>query len=359
MILRIYTIFFSFMFLPLASQVSNISIGAKIHRGYLMAHTPEIKYFVEDYITGGELILNFHTTGKHYWQQAFRYPNTGIGLYYSNLSNNRKFGKAIGLYSYFKSSFGDSYSKFSFQYQVALGLTHITKKYDTDNLYLNLAIGTYNNVFIKFGFDTDIRLNKKITLVNSLNFIHFSNGKVMTPNLGLNIATFSTGINYQVNRQSVPVKELKQPAFKKHRFEVYTSAGIKAPSKYIYKAYTAYSLTIDYGYRTSYKRMWGAGLDFFYDNAIKPAMIAKNKQYRGHKDKIRMGTHAFHDVFIGDLVITLQLGYYYYNNFFEFTNLYTRTGLKYHFNKNISVKMALKAHYANADFVEWGIGYRW
>ena len=54
----------------------------------------------------------------------------------------------------------------------------------------------------------------------------------------------------------------------------------------------------------------------------------------------------------------LQLGVYVYKPYKPEEWLYTKIGLKYYFTDNIYGSMILKSHFATAEVLEFGIGYR-
>lgn len=361
---RICFLFLAFTFLLITTQEAwgqnHLFVGSQYHYGTMLAHTNEIKYVVYQPVHGGHVQLTWKTNGSKYWHKAYNKPYYGIGFYHSNLGNEKIYGRVYGFYPYFKFPITNNDRRIFLNHQVSAGYAFIDKIYDPDDNLLNLAIGNHSNIFIKFGFELSARLTPNLYWDNGFNFIHASNGKVQSPNLGLNMGTLSTGFRYQLREgDEKETIDLKTPTYNRFFYELSLSGGFRVPGKYVYKRYLAGSLVFDAGIRTSYKRSFGAGIDIFYDRSIPVSLKREGREEVRSKELYKIGLHGFHDIYIENLVITLQLGYHVYSKYTEFTDLFTRTGIKYHFSNNLWAKFALKAHYFNADFIEWGIGYRW
>jgi hypothetical protein len=343
-----------------AQEQNHLFIGSQYHVGSVLAHTNEIKYIVNEPIRGGHINLTWKTNGSKYWHNAYRNPYYGVGFYHSNLGNIRHYGKIYGFYPFMIFPITDNQRKMFLNYRIACGYSFIDKTYDIENNLLNVAIGTHSNIYIHFGFEVSFQIIPDLYWDSDLNFIHASNGKVQSPNLGLNMGTLSTGLRYRIIQgQKVDEPEFKAPVYDQFFHELSWAFGVRTPGKYVYQRYFATSLVYDFGIRTSYKRSFGIGTDLFYDRSIRVSI--KNDGREDVKDiqLYKAGLHIFHDIYIGDLIVTLQLGHHVYSKFREFTNLYTRTGLKYNISERLWTKFSLKAHYFNADFIEWGVGYRW
>jgi hypothetical protein len=55
--------------------------------------------------------------------------------------------------------------------------------------------------------------------------------------------------------------------------------------------------------------------------------------------------------------ITGHVGTYLTARLYKYTRFYTRIGMRYSVSNRVFLNIALKAHYAIADYIEWGVGY--
>ena len=61
---------------------------------------------------------------------------------------------------------------------------------------------------------------------------------------------------------------------------------------------------------------------------------------------------------IDRLAVVMVLGTYAYSKAKEDGPIYDRIGLRYYCKNNLIVNFSLKTHFANADFLDFGIGYQ-
>jgi len=106
----------------------------------------------------------------------------------------------------------------------------------------------------------------------------------------------------------------------------------------------------------NYKRRIGLGADIFYNEVLKYDISPQNYEDVSIFDKTQYGVYVFHDMKYRRLVLLMQLGAYVYAKYKQ-QPIYTRIGIRYHLNDFLLANLSLKTHYANADFVEFGIGY--
>ncbi len=69
------------------------------------------------------------------------------------------------------------------------------------------------------------------------------------------------------------------------------------------------------------------------------------------------GTAGF-EYLINRVSLIGQLGVYFYNPYKAYGWFYERLGLKYRFTDKIYGSITVKAHYANAEMAEFGIGLK-
>jgi hypothetical protein len=337
-------------------QESGTGIEVTYGYGFIMPHHQMIEYFIEDHIHTLDIKINKATFGEQYWNQLFRYPSYGIGYYRSNLGNDEVFGKVNALYSFVKVPLLDTREKINIGWQIGVGVSYLTEHFDMEDNPQNLAIGSPLNIYIDLSLQSQIPLADKINLTNGIRFTHFSNGKVNSPNKGLNIISGSIGLLY--NFYDSPEKYFQElPQIEKlNEYSIIYAGGIKSKSRYEPGSYYASSLIFDYSRNYSLKRKWIVGADLFYDET-KKTYSQENQNNVFNTDLYQFGLHVGHEMMMGKLGFTLNVGGYLYMPVEEEAPLYSRIGLRYRFGKKFIANLTLKAHWAIASYIEWGIGY--
>lgn len=338
----------------------ELYIEAFVNYGFIMPHVKAIEYLVEGHIPGFELRLSKATFGKNIWEQQYNYPRIGAGYYYCNYNNPDVLGKVNALYSFINIPIVKKNERFSFNYEIDLGVSYITKIFDIHDNYKNIAIGTHGNVFFKTGVDTKVKVFKNTELVNSLSFSHCSNGRVKEPNLGINVVSASVGLSYYLGRH-YNKKILQLPEFiRTTEYSVIASGGIKQWRRHDQNDYFASSLVFNMERHINNLQSIGIGLDIFYDASIATSLEYFDEDKKvTHTDLYRSGIHLSHNLIYNRLSLVFNAGYYFYTRYVEITSVYSRLGLRYKISNHLLANLTLKSHFAQADFIEWGIGYYW
>lgn len=344
------------------SQLFNSEIpglGLEIDYGYglVMPHHKSIEYFIEDHIQTLDIKINNASYGKKYWNQLFRYPAYGIGFYRANLGNDDVYGFVNALYSYVKVPVLGNSEKANLNWQFGFGASYLTKHFDIEENPQNLAIGSNLNIYVDLSLQANIPLSEKFILTNNIRFTHFSNGKVKSPNKGLNVISGSVGLLYQFKNQPEKIV-LELPEIEnKNEYSVIYAGGIKTKSRYEAGYYYASSLILDYYNNYSHKGRWGFGTDLFYDETKRQFSDKNQKPNLVNSDLYQVGLHAGHEMVMGNFALIFYVGGYIYAPVEEEAPIYSRTGLRYRFSDKFIANLTLKSHWAIASYIEWGIGY--
>lgn len=336
---------------------NGLGIETNVGYGFIMPHHKSIAYTIEDHVQTFDVRLIKATYGNKYWNQLYRYPYYGIGYYRSNLGNDAVYGFVNALYSYVRVPIIGSSDKANLSWQFSFGASYITKCFDIEENPQNLAIGSNLNIFIDFGLQSKIPLTKKISLSNGVRFTHVSNGKVKSPNKGLNALTSSIGIIYMFN-DTPERKQFTLPDIDdKNEYTLIYAGGIKTISRYEAGYYFASSLIFDYNRKYSLKGRWGLGADLFFDGTNRQFSDKTEKADLVNTDLYQIGLHAGHDLVMGDLALVFNVGAYVYAPVEVLAPIYSRIGLRYRVTKKMITNLTLKSHWASASYIEWGIGY--
>jgi len=318
-----------------------------------MPHHTSIAYHVNEHITPFHLRWGIKTRGTKLWHHQMGFPTMGIGLYRSNLGNDDIYGKATAVYGF---ASWPLYKPLNLEYQIGFGIAHLTKTFDIEDNYTNIAIGSHLNIYFDATIKTHIPINQHWQLLYFLQFTHFSNGKMQSPNKGLNLITNNLGISYHfgnltsTNNYIHPNQRLPL-----HQIAIWTGAGLKTISRDRPEKKFASTLGLQYRHSSSNLTSWGGGIDFFYDESLRKETSSREPENKSHFYQV--GLHADLDRHIERFTLTLQIGGYLHTKVDPEAPFYTRIGIRYKATNRIWCNLSLKAHYAIASFIEWGIGY--
>lgn len=359
--LFIYILFLTGLAGNAQSVTRPVIIEPKIHTGMILPFYDALNYLIKDDIYAFDLSVSFPTYGKDYWEILYRYPRPGIGYSFWSLGNNEVFGKAHTFYTYLNIPLFKRTEKFSFNYQVSFGGAYLTKKFDKYENHLNRAISSNTNIYIRLGIDGKIRLTPRFEMVIEAGATHFSNGKIRSPNYGINAGSFSLGINYRLNRNGSTIHESEIPEFVKRNVQsVIYSAGSKVYDNLLGNKYFVTSVSYNLERYISHKRKIGMGADFFYDGSIREALANEDGIPENDFVKLfRVGLHTSYAIRYKQLLMGIQVGYYLYSKYTILTPLYNKISVQYLLTGNMLGSIAIKSHFGKADCLEFGIGYYW
>jgi len=339
----------------------------KYHYGTLIKHSPKIDPLVKGKIETLELNYTIPAIGKHKWSQIYRYPEFGVGYQLALWKNPDTLGTSHVLNTYIRIPLIKT-KPFKFYYHIGTGPCIFTQKYDSITNKLNKAIGSYFNLYIHAGLEASFQLHKNFRINAGYGINHYSIGNLDQPNVGLNVIASYVSASYSFdNEKTIYHKQEIEKKERGHEIWGYIGPGFKEIDitlepgvlQYDNKKYFTTTVSVNYAYQINYKRKFGFGFEYFYDNSIEVRIIKEDKNKFEKGDNIRPGFNISHELLFRDLSFITQFGWYIYSKLERFGNNYYRVGFKYHFKNNVFVLLALKVHPpAIADFTEWGLGYR-
>jgi hypothetical protein len=339
--------------------INNIKLGVKAEYGYIYPHTSSIRYLVEDHINGFEVTLSTDSYGRSIWDKLYRYPQFGAGLLTATLGNKKVFGRGNALFLYIDIPFSLKSRKLSFNYQIGFGLGYLTRKFDIDKNPYNIAISSSLNFYAGFELNARYRINSGNEIKAGLSFSHFSNGKVKTPNLGINSVKLSIGYFYNIMHAQYERRIPASPGkIIRNNLYLIASAGYKTDDQITGIYYMISSIVLDYKYNFSHRYAAGLGADIFYDQSLGPNKVAdKGGSYR-KADLYQEAVHGAFYIRYSRLNVLLQVGGYLHANYYKYSRMFSRVGMRYQVYRNLFLNLSLKSHYGIADYIEWGICYR-
>lgn len=340
----------------------NYSYGAEIFTGYIIKHHDVIGHLVQGHPSGVRLNFNRNSYGAEAWEQYYGYPTLVASLSYFDLKNDDVLGKIIAAnigYGFHLNNYAES--KNDFQAYLGIGVAYLTNPYQKENNNKNTLISSHfpMNVDIRLGYYRQI--SSRINLGLALEFSHFSNGSSSVPNYGMNIISLNVGAKYRFETDDLDYKTDKKEDRNFNR-KSYLNFDFRMGKVELFPVGSGsepyYAISTFWNKRVSRKSILAAGVEFFINMAYEKeiqnhqSIVALSPDYKSFS--LMVG----HELLLNKIALITQLGVYVYKPYKPEDWLYIKIGLKYYFTEHIFASYMLKSHFAVAEVLEFGIGYR-
>ncbi len=293
--------------------------------------------------------------GGEPWHHHYRSPKLGFAAYYEDFKYPEVLGKAFSAALVSDFHIVDR-RFFDFDLNIQAGCAYLTKKFDAKSNNLNLFIGSRLSAFFRFGFEIVAMPESRVSWVLGANFVHYSNGAVKMPNLGLNLCQWNVGARLRLNEQPATMKGLDtgepQTDFPL-KYQAIVSFGIRERGtpegdKYMVTVLSGNSLK-----KLTRKFVAGAGIDIFRDGS-------DNSGDDDEEDGgvFSGGVHVSGGLEFGRAYAALEIGGYMFGKSHDFMSMYDRVSVNYEVNKRLVAHVGLKTFLMKAQFIEWGVGYQ-
>ena len=308
---------------------------------------------------------NNRTHGEKDWHQLFNYPDIGYSFIYQDLKNEN-LGKIYGIYGHYNFYFFDRKLDNNLIFTIGTGIAYITNPYHKIYNNKNIVIGSHINSssYIRLVYSKE-NIIDKIGLQAGFSFLHASNASTKAPNKGINVWGLNLGINYNLEKNSIPykttidTKTYKQPI----HFNLVTYAGFNE-SDHIDSGkfpFVIFSAFLDK--RLNRKNALQLGTEIHFHSAIKESntfyyIFNGDVTNNNHHDWKRLSVFLGYELFVNKTSIFAQLGYYVYAPSIQETMIYERIGMKRYLNEKFYASLSVKAHLVDAEALEFGFGYR-
>ena len=362
--------FFFFFFITTFSQekksFSNKSTYLQLDYFYgnILAQKG-VEHLVTGHPKGFLFSWNQRTFGKNLWEQYFNYPEFGFSFGYQDFEN-KSLGKLYAVYGHYNYNFFNPRLKNKFVFSFGIGLAYSTNPYDKVTNNKNVSLGTHLNLssYMKLLYQRE-HLIKNIGVQAGLVFIHASNASFKSPNKGVNTLGINLGVNYDLNKKkqvytsTVDHKNYKEPIH--FNASLYTGVNESDVISTGIKPFMVLSFFVDKRLNRKRALQFGTELDlqYYLKDYIKYKYIINGDNTTTNlPDWKRVSVFIGHELFINNLSIVSQLGYYIYSPSIIEDTIYERIGVKHYFKNSYFASISLKAHLINAESLEFGIGYR-
>lgn len=343
---------------------SNLILETKVHYGFLYAQHLELQIF-NAHFPAFEFSVEKLTYGRKSWERAYNYPILGLTFFYSPLGNNPILGSSLALMPFINFPLYKT-KTFTLGFRFALGVGYLTKKFDRISNYKDIAIGSHINAAINLMVEARYRLSEYFTLTAGLSLQHFSNGSLKTPNYGLNAPLVSLGLAFRPVRDNkdigdryiAPTEPFSTTLRNSIEFNFGAALGYKNMTSELGQNFLVYHLYENTFIQVSRKSKFGLGLDLSYDASHKKILELDGQPGASTIDVMRPGVNAAYELVIAKLGFIMNLGVYLSGK--EKTNgpLYEKLCFQYNFSKNFFAHVLLKVHWGRADYIGWGLGYK-
>ncbi|GAI55279.1 unnamed protein product, partial [marine sediment metagenome] len=203
-----------------------------------------------------------------------------------------------------------------FGYDLAFGISYNFLNYDPEHNPEQLAIGTAQNIIFQIEAETGFRILKRLDGAVGFGFTHFSNGRIRTPQRGVNLYHLSGKLRYHMSVlyrkeglregwpkvRPEPIHHILPKFNPRWEFYICTSAGMASPEGehlWVDRSlhYFVASIDLSTAYHYAYFGKLGLGVDLFYDQSLN--------EYKGppqtslpFNEEIYWGTHILHEFMI-------------------------------------------------------------
>ncbi|MCX2679478.1 acyloxyacyl hydrolase [Galbibacter sp. EGI 63066] len=331
--------------------------------GNISRHNNDIYHLITGHPEGYILSWNRKTYGKKEWEQLFNYPDYGLSLGYQDLKN-KHLGDNVAIYAHYNFHFFNR----NLMFRIGQGVAIAGNPYDKEENYRNVAFGSrfMSSTYMMLNYKKE-RIFDRFGLQAGLTLIHYSNGNTKAPNTSINSVAFNVGLNYQLDAVQPEYidDDLSLKFNEPVRYNFVFRTGINESDVVGSGQFPFYVFSFYADKRINKKSAFQLGTDIFYSNFLKEYIEYSGIAYPergidGTEDFKRTGIFIGHELFINKFSVITQAGYYLYYPINYEGEVYLRGGLKGYFTKkkNLFGVISVKAHAAQAEAIEIGIGYR-
>lgn len=345
----------------LAQGVDSITVssnayhafGWRYQMGKVIAHTEGVKNLKNTYPLALELNYNWLITDKNKTSLYRGYPKIGTSLTYWGLDDPVHLGYSLTGMITLETYYGLQ-NKLSFSYKCGFGMSYQNLPFHPKENPDNNAFSTNVAFPLLLGAGANMWLSKKMLLNVNVNFNHISNGGFKTPNLGLNWASVSIGIDHYFETPSVQKKEVQDwrtLGDPKNRMDLIVFSGFKELALSEYYCIPGFELKGSHQFARI--NALTLGLEYVYDRAM-----SANYKTQSDVDNFNKLSGAIgHEFLLGRFIFSQQFGIYLYNPYHKHSNTYQRFGLTYFITPHIKAGINLKTYQEEAQFIDARIGY--
>ncbi len=338
--------------------LGQFAIEGHYHRGFLLPHRQNMLHLPAGPAHALEARIIIKSDGAKRWHQLYNNPEVGITVRGFDLANHDLLGYGLAVGGFFSAPIYRK-KRFTWSLEIGTGLAYTSKKFDADDNYKNIAIGSDLNAYLFLGQKISYNINERIQLSAALNFNHISNAAYALPNLGLNYPMVSLGMQtvLSVQDSSNTLVNFGDENKIKGYWDVSSSFGVKEIYDPRNTKFATYNLGVQRAVGISKKSSIAPGIDVFYNSALKTVRANKGDTVNT-LSTLQSGIRVGYQLHIDQFIVSVQLGVYLLDGYKEDGFIYHRAGMRYYLSDHWGINLSLKTHFFKADFFELGAAYR-
>lgn len=328
-------------------------IGVRAHAGFLWIHSKTLAAIGQPYPYGIEADWGKQFLSAKAWAGCNCFPRAGVALNYWNF-DTPVLGHGLTAIAYFEPVYFNAH-RVQFYFRGGTGLAFISTPFDSITNPLNQAYSTRIAFPLVVNTGLQIQLNPRNRLRLSLNYNHISNGGIRLPNKGLNYPSASIGLDRYIQAPSYPIFEkVEDRAKPEKRTRVYLGhfSALSQIDPVVPRQYYVAGFWAKYARYIGGKSALTGGMEYINDLARRN----ESRRWGIGEDHQQLAALAGHELWLGKVVFSQELGIYLYDRLDFNDPVYQRYALTYHFHPRILGGISLKAHRHVADFLDLRIG---
>lgn len=348
------------------SQTKHSYFQADYFYGNILSTNPDATIFLQGHPTGVFASYNIKTYGLNSWEGLYNYPDVGISFGYQDYKS-QTLGELYSIYAHYNFYLTKRTSPNQLILRTGIGLAYNTNPYDKDTNNKNTAFGTAINssTYFKLYYQREYLLGN-LGATGGLTFVHASNSNVKSPNSGVNIWALTVGLNYNLTSKEQAIKFIPSSEIEKVTEPIKINLAIRGgvnESSIIGSGVRPFFVASAYlDKRISRKSAFQLGSDLYISPMLKDyyeLSLTIPHISLGEVDSFsRISVFVGYELFINKLSLETSIGYYVKYPFPYDGRVYETLGLKRYFKEKWFASIRLKAHAANAETVEFGVGVR-
>lgn len=346
------------------SQLSH-NLELRLYSGWVIPHRIGMESLAKKNPIGGEINYYFQRHTDNFYDTKYRFPLHGFGVSYEYLGNPEALGSACAVYSFMDF---DLFSRthFMINFRANAGLAYLTKVYDKIQNSENIAISTHLCFYFNINAGVVYKFNSGYQIKLSGGMVHYSNGSVRKPNLGLNqlfisLAASKEIATTEIRKQTVNYQDKLSP------HEAWIMGTLVSSDEFSVQPDSRgggfLCSTVAAGYNYQYGKIGkvGVSVDMFYNENLKynydakrDTLVCVNETFA---DVMRLGIGVGHQLVYKRFELVSFVGTYFYNKAKKSDHIYTRIGARYYIADFMFINLTLKAKGFKAQFIECGLGF--
>lgn len=344
----------------LSGSDAPLSISVLPKTGFLIAHRANMSHLVKDRNTAFEIEFSQQDNRRNFTSDNYRFPSRGFALQYHDYGYKEVLGSSYAVLQFTKFNLIQK-PKFGFlDFRIGSGVAYITKDYDVVSNPKNNAIGSNLNAFVNMQFVYTKYWNHFL-IGAGLEMSHYSNAAISAPNLGLNTPMAFVKLGYAISERNIFTVDTN-PRIEiiprvENKFLIHVIGGVKQnlPGYYISKYLPIGAIQAMYRKQLNFKWDFETGFDLIYNEANRQKY---DDQTYTAVETIQLGFFVGAAANFYKSQIYVNLGGYVYNKINPAGWIYNRIGYRYNFNAHWNAMIGIKANIGIADYLEFGLGWR-